>query len=195
MVISNRFRSGPWVSDLAGGSALVFVYKVRMQDGAAARTDGVNIWIDDRLNSIEEWCAIVHELVHIERGEGTCQPEYIEMEVRYLTAQRLLPSITAIPCRGKDLAEVARNLGVTRRVLMDRAATLTRDQSIAAGCFTCLKCPSQAAKMREYVNAMVGEDHMQDLRSPRPYPQRAKSREPSGEERHPRMLKQCVVAA
>lgn len=128
-----------------------------MQDGAAARTDGVDIWVDDRLNEAEERCAIQHELVHIERGEGTCQPEYIEMEVRYETARRLLPDLDTIPCEGDDLAEIARFWGVTRRVLMDRAVTLTRDQSVTAGCFSCLKCPSQSARMREYVNSIVAE--------------------------------------
>jgi hypothetical protein len=136
---------------------VVKVHKVRFQDGSAGRTDGVDIWIDDRLDAIEQRCVIMHELIHIERGEGTCQPEYVEMEVRYETARRLLPDITTIPCRGKDLAEVARELGVTRRVLMDRSAMLTRDQSVAAGCFSCLKCPVQVARMREYVNAVVVE--------------------------------------
>lgn len=130
-----------------------------MQDGAAARTDGVDIWIDDRLNEVEERCAVAHELVHIERGEGTCQPEYVEMEVRYETAIRLLPlDLIAGVCKdGKDLGTIAAELRVTRRVLMDRAVTLTREQSVTAGCFSCLKCPSQQARMREYVNSVVAE--------------------------------------
>ena len=153
---------------------MVQIYKVKMQDGAAARTDGVSIWVNEDLNEIEERCAIMHELIHIERGEGTCQPEYIEYEVRYETAQRLLPDITSIPCDGADLAEIARSLGVTRRVLMDRAVTLTRDQSIAAGCFSCLKCPSQAAKMREFVNSMAADRAYRE---------------------HPRVLARTAVAA
>ena len=152
---------------------MVLIYKVRMSDGAAARTDGVSIWVNEDLNEIEERCAIEHELVHIERGEGTCQPEYIEMEVRYATAQKLLPlnKIAGVCKDGKDLATIAKELGVTRRVLMDRAATLTRDQSLAAGCFSCLKCPSQAARMRETLN------HVMD------------------NERHPRMVRRVAVAA
>ena len=153
---------------------LVQVFKVRMQDGAAARTDGVNIWVDDRLNEVEERCAIAHELVHIERGEGTCQPEYIEMEVRYETAIRLLPDLDTVPCVGDDLTAVAKAWGVTRRVLMDRAVTLTRDQAITAGCFSCLKCPSQAVKMREFVNAMVADRAYRE---------------------HPRILARTAVAA
>ena len=122
-----------------------------MDDGAAARTDGVSIWVNEDLNDIELRCAIEHEMEHIRRGEGTCQPEYVEMDVRYAVARRLLPDITTIPCVGKDLAEVARSLNVTRRVLMDRAVTLTRDQSARAGCFDCQKCPSQRARLFEQV--------------------------------------------
>lgn len=144
---------------------MVQVYKVRFQDGSAGRTDGVDIWIDDRLNDVEARCAIMHELIHIERGEGTCQPEYVEMEVRYETARRLLPDMTSVPCAGDDLTEVARELGVTRRVLMDRSAMLTRDQSVAAGCFSCLKCPVQVARMREYVNSVVGETRPRMVRA------------------------------
>ena len=143
---------------------MVQVFKVRMQDGAAARTDGVSIWIDDRLNEAEERCAIQHELIHIERGEGTCQPEYVEYEVRYETARRLLPDLDTVPCEGDDLTEVAAAWGVTRRVLMDRAVTLTREQSITAGCFSCLKCPSQRARMREFVNGMVTERAFSEYR-------------------------------
>lgn len=138
-----------------------------MQDGAAARTDGVNIWIDDRLNEAEERCAIAHELIHIERGEGTCQPEYVEMEVRYETAIRLLPlELIAGVCKdGKDLGTIAAELGVTRRVLMDRAVTLTREQSVSAGCFSCLKCPSQRARMREVHGAIrTNESHPRMVR-------------------------------
>lgn len=130
------------------------VYKVRMVDGAAARTDGVNIWLNEDLNEVEERCAVAHEMEHISRGHRTCQPEFVEMEVRYATAIRLLPVMDGCPALD-DLADTARALGVTRRVLMDRAVTLTRARSISAGCFSCLKCPSQAARMREHVTEVI----------------------------------------
>jgi len=157
----------------AGVLTVVKVHKVRFKDGSAGRTDGVDIWIDDRLNEIEQRCVIMHELIHIERGEGTCQPEYVEMEVRYETARRLLPlEVIAGVCKdGKDLASIAAELRVTRRVLMDRAVTLTKEQAAQAGCFTCLKCPSQAARMRELLGALVDN------------------------ERHPRMVRAVAVAA
>ncbi len=176
-----------------------------MQDGAAARTDGVSIWVDDRLNEAEERCAVEHELVHIDRDEGTCQPEYIEMEVRYEAAARLLPleKIVGVCKDGKDLTQIAAELGVTRRVLMDRAATLTRDQSAAAGCFDCLKCPSQAARMREMVNSVVDKGRELPARQP---PQELvtawnewKETAPHAaadydSQRHPSMLRRAVVA-
>jgi hypothetical protein len=127
---------------------MALVYRVRMADGVAARTDGVDIWVDDRLNEIQEKCAIAHEEIHIERGHSTMQPEAIEMSVRLETARRLLPLENLGSCNSelKSLAAVAKDLGVTRRVLMDRAATLTDNQALAAGCLSCFKCPTIAAR-------------------------------------------------
>lgn len=124
------------------------IVKVRMPDGVAARTDGESIWIDDRLDEIQERCAIAHEEVHIERGHTTVQPESIEMSVRYEVAKRLLPleSIAGVCKNGKSLKMIARELGVTRQVLMDRAATLTDAQTVAAGCLECRLCPVISAR-------------------------------------------------
>ena len=118
---------------------MVEIHKVRMPDGVAARTDGVDIWVDDRLNDIQLKCAIQHEKIHIELGHSTVQVEAVEMMVRYETAYRLLPDIQG--CQGNTLAAAARNLGVTRQVLMDRAATFTDAQAVSAGCMDCLLCP------------------------------------------------------
>ena len=123
-----------------GVLGLVSVFRVRMPDGVAARTDGKDIWIDDRLNEVQEKCAIEHELVHIERGHSTVQTEAVEMAVRYETSKRLLPD-HRVPCVGSTVAAAARNLGVTRQVLMDRAATLTDKQAEEAGCLSCRLCP------------------------------------------------------
>ena len=118
---------------------MVEVHRVRMPDGVAARTDGVDIWLDDRLNEVQEKCAIAHEREHIRRGHSTVQVEAEEMSVRYTVAQQLLPDIQG--CSGTTLAAAARNLGVTRQVLMDRAATFTDAQAEDAGCMDCLLCP------------------------------------------------------
>jgi hypothetical protein len=130
---------------------LAMVWRVRMADGVAARTDGVDIWVDDRLNEVQEKCAIMHESIHIERGHSTVQPEAIEMAVRYETAKRLLPydhRTDGVVCNPdlKSLAAVAKDLGVTRQVLMDRAVTATDEEARVNGCLSCFKCPAIAAR-------------------------------------------------
>ncbi|MFI2563057.1 hypothetical protein [Paenarthrobacter sp. NPDC018779] len=122
---------------------MAIVYKVRMPDGVPSRTDGVDIYLDDRLDEVAIRCQIVHEQIHIERGHSTLQTEAVEMSVRYETAKRLLPldMIAGVCKQGRSLAAVARDLNVTKQVLMDRAATLTDDQALAAGCLDCRLCP------------------------------------------------------
>lgn len=127
---------------------MTVVYEVRMPDGVAARTDGVDIWVDDRLNDVQRKCAIEHELEHISRGHSTVQTEDVEMSVRFEVAKKLLPldDIVGVCKKGKSLKMIARDLGVTRQVLMDRAATLTDAQAEAAGCLDCRLCPVIAAR-------------------------------------------------
>lgn len=124
---------------------MVEIIRVRMPDGVAAKTDGVNIFLDDRLNDIQEKCAIEHELIHIERGHSIQQVEAVELSVRYEAAVRLIPD-PSVPCVGSNLAARARNLGVTRQVLMDRAATMNDAEAVAGGCVECLMCPSMEAR-------------------------------------------------
>jgi len=133
---------------------LVSVFRVRMPDGVAARTDGKDIWIDDRLNEVQEKCAIEHELEHVRRGHSKVQPEAEEMSVRYTVAKRLLPD-HRVPCVGSTIAAAARNLGVTRQVLMDRAATLTDVQAEEAGCLSCRLCPVIQARYPVHEYATV----------------------------------------
>jgi hypothetical protein len=130
-----------------GAASRPAIFRVRMNDGVAARTDGKDIWIDDRLNAVQEKCHVVHEKIHIELGHSTVQREAVEMMVRYETAKRLLPDLPAEGCGpGKTLAAVARDLEVTRQVLMDRAATFTDADAVNAGCLSCFKCPAIAAR-------------------------------------------------
>lgn len=149
---------GPFA--FVGGFVLGMIYKVRMPDGVAARTDGVDIWLDDRLNEVQERCAIEHELEHVARGHSTIQTEAVEMSVRFAVAKRLLPleSIVGVCKNGKSLAGIARELQVTRQVLMDRAATLTDEQARIAGCMECQLCPVIQAR---YSQHPVGQRHRQ----------------------------------
>jgi hypothetical protein len=125
---------------------LVRIFEVDMPAGLSGQTDGVDIWISNKLNATQRRCTIAHELVHIEQGHTKAQPEHIEMQVRYETARRLLPSELAGSCVGSTVREVADNFGVTPRVLMDRMAMATSDEVERAGCADCQLCP--AAKFR-----------------------------------------------
>lgn len=118
------------------------IIRRRLPDGTHGLTDGHEIHIDDRLNAVQTYCTIQHELVHAELGHRTHQPEAVEMEVRYETARRCLPvEAMAGLCRG-DVEVTARALGVTSRVLMDRAATLTDAEAERIGCPSCRACPA-----------------------------------------------------
>ena len=126
---------------------MVQIFKVKLPDGVASCTDGTDIWLDERLNEVQERCAVAHELEHIARGHSRAQPEAVEMEVRYATALKLLPPGTPALCKGaKSLAAAARALGVTRQVLMDRAALATHEEVVEAGCASCRLCPVIAAR-------------------------------------------------
>ena len=122
--------------------------RVRLADGMHARTDGTDIWFDDRLSDIQRKCAIVHELIHIERGQGSRQLESEEFAVRYQTARRLLPigAMVGVCSVQGSLSAAAKDLGVIKRVLMDRAAVLSEADAVAAGCRSCMKCPAMAAR-------------------------------------------------
>lgn len=111
-------------------------------------TDGKQVWVDERLNGIQLMCTLLHELIHIEWGHTGHQPEQVEMLVRYETARRLLPldRIVGVCKDDKTLGVLAAELGVTKQVLMDRAALLTDDEAKDAGCFSCRKCPTMAAR-------------------------------------------------
>ena len=126
------------------GLVVVQVVTKRLSDGYAGYTDGVNIFLDDRLSSEQMLCTVLHESIHLERGHVGHQSEAVEMSVRYETARRLLPldRIVGVCKDGKSLGSIARDLSVTRQVLMDRAATLTDSQASDAGCWECQKCPA-----------------------------------------------------
>lgn len=129
---------------------MVKVVRERLENGYMGFTDGETIWIDDRLNAVQIMCTLLHELVHIELGHRSHQTEDVEMMVRYEVARRLLPldRIAGVCKDNRPLTEIARDLGVTRQVLMDRAAMLTDEQAEAAGCWDCRKCPAIAMRAR-----------------------------------------------
>lgn len=136
------------------GLVVVQVVTKRLPDGVHGYTDGVVIYVDDRLTAEQLLCTLVHEKIHIERGHTTRQLESEEMAVRYETARRLLPLDRIGSCnKSGKLSEIAKELGVTKRVLMDRAATLTDSQASEAGCWECQACPAIRMRAERMVNA------------------------------------------
>jgi Zn-dependent peptidase ImmA (M78 family) len=125
----------------------------RLPDGVHGYTDGSKIYVDDRLNARQMLCTLAHELIHVERGHTTRQLESEEMAVRYETARRMLPMERLGTCNGSKLSEIAKGLGVTKRVLMDRAATLTDADASKAGCWDCQRCPAIAMRAQRMVAA------------------------------------------
>ena len=127
------------------------VFLERLPEGYAGYTDGEDIFLDERLNGAQMLCTLTHEMIHLELGHKGHQPEEVEMQVRYETARRLLPLDRIIGvCKSGTIADTARKLGVTRQVLMDRAATLCDRDASEAGCWECQKCPAiqfRAARM------------------------------------------------
>ena len=136
------------------GFVVVEVVFGRLPEGVHGYTDGTKIYVDDRLTAAQLLCTLVHEGIHIERGHTTRQLEAVEMGVRYETARRLLPlDRIAGACKSGKLSEIAKGLGVTKRVLMDRAVTLTDQEASDAGCFDCQLCPAIQMRAQRMVAA------------------------------------------
>lgn len=101
---------------------------VRMPDGVPGRTDGIRIiWLDKRLQQDERRCALVHELVHLERGHVGCQEPAVERQVRIETARRLIPidDLCQHAAWANSIYELAQDLWVTPEVATDRLQSLT----------------------------------------------------------------------
>lgn len=106
---------------------MVLIYKRMRDDKMMACTDGRGtIWLDDRLTYEESRCALMHELIHIEYGHMGHQDEETEQAVRFETAKKLVewPDLILAIMWGTNLAEVAREVGVTKDVLIDRLRML-----------------------------------------------------------------------
>lgn len=105
-------------------------------DRLAAVTDGHStIWLDDRLTSVEQRCALTHELVHLELGHVGHQPPAVEAKVREHAARRLVPIQALYDHRHWQgrLYGLAEDLGVTEAVLTDRLRWLTHEERMVLG--------------------------------------------------------------
>jgi len=136
------------------GTVVAKVFLERLPEGYAGYTDGEDIFLDERLNGAQMLCTLTHEMIHLELGHKGHQPEEVEMRVRYETARRLLPFDRVVgACKMGNLTVIAKSLGVTRQVLMDRAATLSDREASAAGCWDCQQCPAIRYRAQRMVEA------------------------------------------
>lgn len=99
----------------------------------SGRSDGVaNIWLHKDLRQVERRCTLTHELFHIAEGHTSRVPFMLELCVRFKAA-RALVSLEEL-ARGLAWAmsaeELADELGVTERIVMDRLASLTDDERL-----------------------------------------------------------------
>lgn len=103
-------------------------------DGRLADTNGVDeIRMRRRLLQVDRRCALAHELVHLEHGDGgTCSPE-VEAEVTLEAARRLIPwdRLLAAVRWARGEQELADELWVTVPLLRARTGALHADDLLA----------------------------------------------------------------
>jgi len=104
----------------------------RLPGFLVAATDGMTIYVDDRLTHRERRCAIFHELVHIELGHKDCQPPAIERKVRAVAADRLVSwqAVWEHAPWAHSLDELAEDVMVTKSVLSDWIRNLPDDARV-----------------------------------------------------------------
>ena len=120
-----------------------------MPERLRGATDGERIWLRDDMTQVERRCVLAHELEHVRRGHGSCQPEPVEAAVRAAAARYLLPDphvvADALVWAGGNVEAAADELWVTERVLRhrldarhlhpaERAIIVARVNALEIGC-------------------------------------------------------------
>ncbi|MDN4611482.1 ImmA/IrrE family metallo-endopeptidase [Arthrobacter burdickii] len=108
----------------------IAVIRIRLNDKVVGLTDGKSVvFLDERLNEVEDRNVLCHEVVHIDHGHGTCQPPEVEYMVRAETARRLIDIDELLKATQvtQDRAALARLVNVTRQTLHDRLATSSEE--------------------------------------------------------------------
>ncbi len=96
----------------------------------AAVVDGGVVLLDHSLSRVERRCALAHEIVHLERGGGSCDPCRVREEaiVDRIVAERLVPLCEPLVfCDHLEVVEawmVAEEFDVTDDVARRALATL-----------------------------------------------------------------------
>ena len=111
------------------------VVSTRLPDGYGGMTDGRTIWLDDRLTTAERRSNLAHEILHCQAGHTGHQPPHVEMQIRKATAAWLIPleDLRRAAQWTGSVDELAEELHVTRRVVIDRLEMLTYDQRMMLG--------------------------------------------------------------
>lgn len=113
----------------------VAVHEVELPPGLLGCVDqgrGV-IWLDSRLDQAEKRCTLTHEIGHLERGGGLCDPTFEAAEERAIDAwaARLLIPIRELMRAfqwSTHLAEIADELWVDEHMLRARLRGLTDEE-------------------------------------------------------------------
>lgn len=120
----------PWFELETRWPGVEVVY-TRLNGKVAGLTNGVDrIWLEERLDVVEQRCVLTHEIVHLEMGHTECQPLKIELQVCRRTA-RLLISLEDLADAWKttsNLFELAEELNVMPQTLRNRLHGLRDDE-------------------------------------------------------------------
>ncbi|HCS2945774.1 TPA: ImmA/IrrE family metallo-endopeptidase [Shigella flexneri] len=113
--------TNPWRS--LRNLAHVTLHWVHLPDDVLAETDGhKTIWMDPRQYQVQRRCSLMHELVHIERGDTDGCSDRGERDVEQEAARRLIPMtllLDQLQWTG-DFEELADGIGVDVPMLMAR---------------------------------------------------------------------------
>lgn len=115
----------PW-RDLRGRGAVALRWS-SLPSPLRAVTDGACVWMHDRLSQAERRSVLTHELVHLDAGDETCQPEAVERAVDQEAARRLvaLDALVDALLWSQDETEMAEELWVDVPTLVARIEGLT----------------------------------------------------------------------
>lgn len=118
----------PWRT-LRDSHADVIVHHTPLTRARMGETDGVEIWLHDRLTQAERRCTLTHELIHIERRGSEHPSQAVEEAiVECETARRLVPLDQLVDAfrwlRHPTLAELAEHLWIDRQTALCRMENL-----------------------------------------------------------------------
>ncbi|WP_448222402.1 hypothetical protein [Gordonia iterans] len=123
----------PW-GYLAEHHPTVRVHWARLPGRLRGFTDGLHIWMDDRLTQVQRRVTVCHETIHLERGI-ICDDPCEERTVDELTARRLISTRHLVDAlrwhRHPSLHGLAETLWVEPATVQCRLDTMDVDEQAA----------------------------------------------------------------